>query len=368
MELSWGEKRDWLRLYRTSTVGPVTFRDLLIRYKTADAALKALPKIITKKSIRIPSLQNIEAEMDAADQMGATFLMSCENSYPDYLKMLDPAPPVICCLGRPEILDRTGLAIVGSRNASAIGLRFTRQLAHELGEMGYNIISGLARGIDASAHAASLETGTIAVLGGGVDHIYPRQNTELYHAICEQGCLVSESPIGYRATARDFPRRNRIISGLSKGVIVIEAAERSGTLITARYALEQNREVMAVPGSPLDPRTKGCNRLIQQGAALVESSEDVQRVIEQLSPLNFMEPIEDEYENEPFNWDAASQAIEKAKGTLLQLLSPSLVPRDEIIRAAGLPVHIASAALLELELNGDITSDIDGRIGLIFDL
>ena len=221
MELSWGEKRDWLRLYRTSTVGPVTFRDLLKRYKTADAALKALPQIITKKSIRIPSLQDIEAEMDAADQIGARFLMSYEDDYPDYLKMLDPVPPIICCLGRTDLFKKPGLAIVGSRNASALGLRFTRQLAHELGEMGYNIISGLARGIDASAHAASLETGTIAVLGGGVDHIYPRQNTELYHAIREQGCLVSESPLGYKATARDFPRRNLIISGLSKGIVVM---------------------------------------------------------------------------------------------------------------------------------------------------
>jgi len=230
--------------------------------------------------------------------------------------------------------------------------------------MGYIITSGLARGIDASAHAASLETGTIAVLGGGVDHIYPQQNTELYHAIAAQGCLISESPIGYRATARDFPRRNRIISGLSKGIIIIEAAERSGTLITARYALEQNREVMAVPGSPLDPRTKGCNRLIQQGAALIESSEDVKNILEQLSPPRLMEPDSYEYESEPFDWQAASQSIESAKTKVLELLSPSLAPRDEIIRAAELPVHIVNAALLELELNGDIISDIDGRVGL----
>ena len=364
MELSWGQKRDWIRLYRTSTVGPVAFRDLLKRYKTAEAALDALPHIITKKSIRIPSTLDIEAEMDAADNIGATFLMSCEDSYPDYLKMLDPAPPVICCLGDTKLFDRPAISIVGSRNASAMGLRFARQIAHELGEMGYVIVSGLARGMDASAHMASLESGTIAVLGGGVDHIYPQQNTELYHKIVEQGCLVSESPMGYRATARDFPRRNRIISGLSKGIIVVEAAERSGTLITARYALEQNREVMAVPGSPLDPRTKGCNRLIQQGAALVESSEDIRNIIEHLPPLRLMEPQNNDYESEPFDWSAASRSIELAKKNILTLLSPSLAPRDEIIRACDYPVHVVNAALLELELNGEIISDIDGRVGL----
>lgn len=364
MELSWGEKRDWLRLYRTSTVGPVTFRDLLKRYKTAAAALDALPRIITRKSVRIPSNLDIETEMDTAEQLGAKFLMSCEAGFPDFLKMLDPAPPVICCLGNSQLFERPSIAIVGSRNASAMGLRFARQLANELGEMGYVITSGLARGIDASAHAAALESGTIAVLGGGIDHIYPQQNTELYHAIRQQGCLISESPVGYRATARDFPRRNRIISGLTKGVIIVEAAERSGTLITARYALEQNREVMAVPGSPLDPRSKGCNRLIQQGAALIESSEDVKNIIEQLPPPRLMEPGGYQYESKPFDWQAASQSIDTAKKQILQLLSPSLTPRDEIIRAANLPVHIANAALLELELNGDILSDIDGRLGL----
>jgi len=365
MHLSWGEKRDWIRLYRTSTVGPVAFRDLLKRYKSAAAALDALPHIITKKSIRIPSVLDIEAEMDAADNIGAKFLMSCEADYPDYLKMLDPAPPVICCLGNAELFTRPGAAIIGSRNASAMGLRFARQLAHELAEMGYVIISGLARGIDASAHSAALFGGTIAVLGGGVDHIYPRQNHDLYHEIAKNGCIVSESPMGYRATARDFPRRNRIISGLSRGVIVIEAAERSGTLITARYALEQNREVMAVPGSPLDPRAKGCNRLIQQGAALVESAEDVKNILEQLPPPRLMEPGNNDYnDGDAFDWKRASQTIEQAKPALLQLLSPILTSRDEIVRQTDLPIQIANAALLELELNGEIISDIDGRIAL----
>lgn len=362
MQLSWGEKRDWIRLYRTSTVGPVAFRDLLKRYKTAAAALEALPQIITKKSIRIPSVLDIEAEMDAADQMGASFLMSCEAQYPDYLRMLDPAPPVISCLGDISLFTRPGVAIIGSRNASAMGLRFARQIGHELAEMGYVIISGLARGIDASAHSAALSGGTIAVLGGGVDHIYPQQNRELYHEIVTQGCLVSESPIGYRATARDFPRRNRIISGLSRGVIVIEAAERSGTLITARYALEQNREVMAVPGSPLDPRAKGCNHLIQQGAALIESAQDVKNILEQLPPPRLMEPDDYHFDGESFDWKSASQTIETAKPALLQLLSPMLSARDEIIRQSNIPIQIANAALLELELNGEIISDIDGRI------
>lgn len=364
MQLSWAEKRDWIRLYRTSTVGPVAFRNLLTRYKTAAAALDALPHIITKKSIRIPSVQGVESEMDAADQIGAQYLMSCESQYPEYLKALDPAPPVISCLGDLSLFSRPGVAIIGSRNASAIGLRFARQISHELAEMGYVIISGLARGIDASAHHSALSGGTIAVLGGGVDHIYPQQNRDLYHAIAQHGCLVSESPIGYRATARDFPRRNRIISGLSRGVIVIEAAERSGTLITARYALEQNREVMAVPGSPIDPRAKGCNRLIQQGAALIETAQDVKDILEQLPPPILMEPERNHYESDSFDWNGASQTIDAAKPALLQLLSPILTQRDEIIRQTGLPIQIANAALLELELNGDIISDVDGRIAL----
>jgi len=344
-ELSFSERRDWLRLIRTQNVGPVSFRDLINRYGDATSALDALPSLIRKKPINPPRPDQVEAEMDYAEQMGVKLICAVEPDYPKYLRALDPPPPVIAVLGRAEVLHRPCVAIIGSRNASAIGQRFANSLAADLGQAGYSVVSGLARGIDAAAHQGSLTTGTIAVLGGGVDHIYPRENADLHAQISESGAVISESPLGYRATARDFPRRNRIISGLSRGVVVIEAAERSGTLITARYALEQNREVMAAPGSPLDPRTKGCNRLIRQGAHLIESAEDVIAVLETLHGLDLEEP-RDTFQAAPFDAGRAEAEIAKAKKRVGELLSPTPTPRDDIIRSSGMPVPIVTAALL----------------------
>jgi len=362
-ELSFTERRDWLRLIRTQNVGPVSFRDLINRYGDATAALEALPSLIRKKEIRPPRPDQVEAEMEYAESMGVRLICAIEPDYPAYLRALDPPPPVISVLGRLDVMHRPCVAIIGSRNASAIGQRFANSLAAELGQAGYTIVSGLARGIDSAAHAGSLESGTIAVLGGGVDHIYPRENAELHAQIIQSGAIISESPMGYRASARDFPRRNRIISGLSKGVVVIEAAERSGTLITARYALEQNREVMAAPGSPLDPRTKGCNRLIRQGAHLIETAEDVVAVLETLRPLDLEEP-KPPYESAPFDPLRAESEISKAKQIIRGLLSPTPTPRDDIIRASKIPVQIASAALLEMELNAETLVEPDGRVSL----
>jgi len=325
--LSFAEKRDWLRLSRTPRVGPVAFRDLLVRYKTAGAALEALPSIMRRKASDIPPVEAIEAEMEQSEQMGVQILAACEADYPVYLRAVDPCPPLISLIGRPNILHQPCIAIVGSRNSSAIGQRFARQISGQLGEAGYTVVSGLARGIDASAHSAALPTGTAAVLGGGVDHIYPRQNTE------------------------------------SMGVVVIEAAERSGTLITARYALEQNREVMAAPGSPLDPRTKGCNRLIQQGAALIENVDDIIASLENVRPPQMMEPSES-YNQTEFNWDNAQDDINDAKIAIESLLSPTPTPRDEIIRQSGFTTAIATAAMLEMELSGDALVEPDGRIAL----
>lgn len=360
-ELSFAERRDWLRLARTATVGPVAFRDLLARYGNAGDALTALPDLIRRKGLFIPDVAQVEAEMDASEQIGVRIIAACEPDYPDYLRAVDPPPPIISVWGRVDILHKPCVAIVGSRNASAIGQRFARQIAGELGERGLTVVSGLARGIDASAHTGALTTGTVGVLGGGVDHIYPRQNAELFEQMREQGALISESPLGYRASARDFPRRNRIISGLCQGVVVIEAAERSGTLITARYAMEQNREVMAAPGSPLDPRTKGCNRLIQNGAALIENVDDIMHVLEGVRAPMMMEGGEG-YEPPAFDWQAATAEIDAAKRALGGLLSPTPTPRDELIRLAGYPTPIASAALLEMELNGDCAVEPDGRV------
>lgn len=363
--LSFAEKRDWLRLTRTHTVGPVAFRDLLARYGNAGAALEALPSLIRKKNVTPPSLEQVEAEMEASEQLGVKLIAACEPDYPPYLRAINPPPPIISVWGMTDLLSKPCVAIIGSRNASANGQRFAAQMARDLSEEGLIIVSGLARGIDACAHRASLDTGTIGVLGGGVDHIYPRQNEDLHLAMRDKGALVSESTLGYRATARDFPRRNRIISGLSQGVVVIEAAERSGTLITARYAAEQGREVMAAPGSPLDPRTKGCNRLIRQGAALIESAQDVLDCLNDL-PTQIVSEPNDAYSGPSFDWQRAEHDIQRAKEKISGLLSPTPTQRDDVIRASGLPTPIVNAALLEMELNADINVEADGRISSAF--
>ncbi len=357
-ELSSTERRDWLRLIRTPTLGPISFRDILLRTDgDAARALEILPELTRGKTFEIASKEEIEAEMNAQENMGIQILASCEPSYPAALRAIDPPPPVISVWGDPEILTKPCVAVIGSRNASAIGQRFAGQIARELGEAGLTVVSGLARGIDTQAHWGSIETGTAAVLGGGPDHVYPSQNAELFEEIKNKGALISESPLGYRATARDFPRRNRIISGLSKGVVVIEAAERSGTLITARYALEQGRDVMAAPGSPLDPRVKGCHRLLKQGAALIENAQDVLDVLgdsyEVQEPSNLY--------TGPDNFDFDGD-IDKAKKAIKTLLSPTPTARNDIIRLSGLPVSLASAALLEMELLGEIFVESDGKV------
>ena len=359
-ELDFSARRDWLRLIRTPTIGPVAFQQLLKRCGTAAEAITVLPDIMRGKRINVPPVDEIEREMVASDDLGIQILAACEPDYPNWLRAVDPPPPVISVWGRIDLLNTPCVAIVGSRNASAIGQRFARELAHELGEAGQTIVSGLARGIDTAAHHGSHASGTMAVLGGGVDHVYPRQNAQLFDAIREDGTLISESPLGYHAQARDFPRRNRIISGLSKGVVVIEAAERSGTLITARFALEQNREVMAAPGSPLDPRTKGCNRLIRQGAHLIENADDVLAVLNSLSDIDISEPGSS-YSSKPINIPSGD-ALDKARRALLDVLSPTPTSKDELIRAAQIDIALANAALLEMELSGEIIVEPDGRI------
>ena len=363
-ELSFSERRDWIRLIRTQTIGPVAFRDLIVRYGNAAAALDALPSLIRKKSVSIPTLDQVEREMEYAEQMGVRLICAVEPDYPKYLKALDPPPPIISVLGDISHLHRPCIAIVGSRNASALGQKFAGQIAGELSEAGHVIVSGLARGIDRAAHYGALERGTAAVLGGGIDHIYPRENTELYEEIRAKGVIVSESPLGYRASAKDFPRRNRIISGLSRSVAVIEAAERSGTLITARYALEQNREVMAAPGSPLDPRTKGCNRLIRQGAHLIENSDDILDILNGLSTLDVFEP-ENPFIHGEFDTALDEKNIKEAEAIILSLLSPTPTHRDDIIRASNLPTALVHAVLTLLEINGEIEVEVDGRVSYV---
>ena len=347
--LSSAERVDWLRLSRTPNIGPVTFRELLKRYGTPANALGSLAELTRKRPLVPPSQSQIEDEISATQDYGARIIASCEPDYPTLLRAVDPPPPVLSVLGNNRHFEQDSLAIVGARNASAAGRKIARDMAESLGKAGYIIVSGMARGIDGEAHAASLETGTIAVLGGGVNHIYPPQHDRLYAALASDGLIVSESPFGHKATAKDFPRRNRLITGLSLGTIVIEAAERSGSLISARTALEQNREVMAVPGSPLDPRAAGTNRLIQQGAALVRSSDDVLDIISSLVRAKFEMPEQPDYEGQSELDAPPPHQIAAVK----EALSHTPTQLDEIARAAGIGPARCAAILMELEISGE---------------
>lgn len=337
----------WLRLARTETVGPVAFDHLLARFGSPERALTALPEL-SRRGGRLtpltpPPVEAIERELETGAALGARLLCGCEPDFPARLAALDPPPPVLWALGRAELLPRPSVAIVGARIASAAGQRFARQLAAELGEAGHVIVSGMARGVDGAAHEGGLRTGSVAVLGGGVADIYPPEHAALHARLAVEGCVVSESAPDRRAQAKDFPRRNRIISGLSLGVVVVEAELKSGSLITARLAAEQGRDVFAVPGSPLDPRARGTNDLIRQGAILCEGAEDVLRALS--NPIQMGER-ERTYDGEPDS-DVDFDALRER---LAALLSPTPVSRDELVRATGAPTSAVMAALVELAL------------------
>jgi len=364
--LSQSERLDRLRLARSQNVGPVTFRDLLTHFGTATAALDALPALAARGGrpgkIKVSTKAAIEREWEALEKLGGRFLLWGDSDFPAGLAAIDPPPPLIAVLGHAHLLGAPILAMVGSRNASASGAKLASQLAADLGQEGFVIASGLARGIDTAAHKAALATGTVAVLGGGLDVIYPEQNTGLYHDIREQGALVSEMPLGTQPRAQHFPRRNRVISGLSQAVIVVEAALRSGSLITARYAAEQGRDVLATPGSPLDPRAKGTNNLIKQGAGLIENAQDVLTALA-LRPKQLDEPEAPDFatakaapHSEPDNNDRAR---------ILACLSPAPIEVDEIIRHTELPTGTVIIVLIELDLAGRIERHTGQKVSLI---
>ena len=342
------QRRDWLALARTENVGPVAFDQLIERFGSAADALEAIPELARRggraAGLRIPSAAEIDRELADGETLGARLIAACEPDFPQTLAALDPPPPLIWVRGEPKLLGRVCVAVVGARGASAAGQRFARGLAAELGQAGLVVVSGMARGIDRAAHEGALRTGTVAVLGGGIDDIYPPDHASLYARLVESGCVVSESAPGRTATARDFPRRNRIISGLSRAVVVVEAELRSGSLITARLAGEQGREVLAVPGSPLDPRARGTNDLLRQGAAICEGADDVLRALEGLGGLGEREPRP--YVGPPADPDPGLLA------RVAELLSPTPVSRDEIVRAAQAPAPAVFAALVELSLAG----------------
>jgi len=365
--LSDAERRDWLRLARAQNVGHVTFAALIGRFHTATAALEELPRLARRGGatgdLKIPGKAEAERELESTARLRGRLIASIEPDFPFGLAVLDAPPPVVTVLGNGDLLSREMVAIVGARNASALGRKFASGLACGLGNANLVVVSGMARGIDTAAHAGALATGTIAVLAGGIDDIYPPENARLYAQIREKGAIVSEMPTGQKPQAQHFPRRNRIISGLSRGVVVVEAAEGSGSLITARLALEQGREVFAVPGSPLDPRAKGTNRLLRDGAALVEGADDVLEVLRPLLSGTLQEPSQD-----LSSWhqcgDRDGEADENLRRTVVELLGAAPVLLDEIVRQSGAPASDVLCMIMELELAGRIHREAGGRICL----
>jgi DNA processing protein len=358
------QRIDWLRLIRSDNVGPRTFRSLINHFGSARAALARLPDLARRggaaRQVRICSEEDAEAEIDAGKNIGVCLVAPGEPGYPPRLALIDDAPPLLGVRGTLDMLTRPMIAIVGSRNASGAGLKFAGKLARDLGDAGFVIASGLARGIDQAAHRASLDSGTLAVLAGGHDRVYPAEHEGLLETIVQSGAAISEMPLGHVPRARDFPRRNRLISGVALGVVVVEAALRSGSLITARIAAEQGREVFAVPGSPLDPRAAGTNDLIKQGATLTTEAADVinavMPIMERPVELPTREPADIASYDEPDNSDRAR---------IVGLLGPSPVGLDDLIRMSGTSAAVVRTVLLELELAGRLERHGGGLVSLI---
>ena len=358
----------WLRLIRSENVGGATFRDLLNHFGSSQAALEALPELSrrggSRRPIRICSEDEAQRELDAIAAAGARLCAMGEAGYPPLLVHVDAPPPLLTIIGDDPVMALPAIAIVGSRNCSISGRKFAAKVARDLGEAGYAIVSGLARGIDAAAHEASCATGTIAVLAGGIDYIYPAENEPLFRALLDAGgAVISEMPIGWQVRPKDFPRRNRIISGAAFGVIVVEAAARSGSLYTARFANDQGRLVFAVPGSPLDPRSAGCNKLIRDGATLVTSADDIDAEVRPLIGRPLPErPIVRESED----WEEPVEPAEDtARARVMGALDTTPVSVDDIIRHTGLHPAAVQLVLLELDLAGRLERHGGQRVSLI---
>ncbi|MFG1462868.1 DNA-processing protein DprA [Xanthobacter sp. DSM 24535] len=362
--LSPRQRTDWLRLIRTEQVGPRTFRALINQFGGAAAALQALPDLARKGGRlippRIPSLTEAEEEIATLARLGGRLVAMGEQDYPHPLQEIDDAPPLLSVRGKGETLRVPKIAIVGARNASAAGRTLAGRFARDLGAAGYSVVSGLARGIDAAAHEASLESGTIGVFAGGLSRPYPPENLRLIEQVAEQGALVSEMPVGWEPRARDFPRRNRLVSGMALGVVVVEAAERSGSLITARLAAEQGREVFAIPGSPLDPRAGGTNALLKRGATLVTHAADV---IEALTPL-IAHPPSQEVEAPPTVRVDAFPPADQMRARITELLGPVPTAMDDLVRFSGASVSDVQWVLLELDLAGRLERHGGGLVSL----
>ena len=370
IRLSDEQRLSWVRLIRSENVGPATFRELIAHCGSASNAIEMLPDLVRRggrgKPIRVTSKEDAEREIHAAAKMGAFFIGIGEPDYPRYLKQCDNPPPLVAIKGNPDVFRLPPVAIVGARNASLVGIKFARNIARELGEVGFATISGLARGIDTAAHEASLHHGTVAAMAGGLDHPYPPENLGLYKAIPEHGgAVISEMPLGWEPRARDFPRRNRIIAALSLGLVVVEAAERSGSLISARLAGELGRLVFAVPGSPLDPRAKGTNALLKNGAIVTTGAEDIISAIvplidrPTLDETGFPAPSED--------WISPVPPDQTERDRLFNLLGPVPVDIDDLIRTSQLHPSVVMLILLELDLAGRLQRHSGGNVSLAWD-
>lgn len=367
--LSDNERLDWLRLIRSENVGPITFRDLMTRFGSAREALEALPDLARRGGggrIRLCPNSEAETELASLSEARGRLIASCEPEYPGDLAALADAPPVISVIGDPKFLGETMIAMVGARNGSANGLRFAESMARDLSAAGLVVVSGLARGIDAASHKGSLDGGTVAVMAGGVDIVYPMENEALYRDIARRGALISEIRLGVKPQARHFPNRNRIVSGLAVAVIVIEATLRSGSLITARLAGEQGRDVLAVPGHPLDPRARGTNKLIREGAALIENSDDV---LEALGThgIALGGSVREHQAPLPAAPEPDEETLSMARKDIISLLGPAPTSIDEILRSSGFLAPEVNMILLELELAGRLRRHPGGQVSLAFD-
>ena len=366
-DLSDRQRLNWLRLIRTENVGPVSFRTLINRFGSAEAAPAHLPELAlaggAARPARIPSEADAAAEMEAAHRFGARFVAVGESDYPPMLRRMDAPPPLIAVKGEARLFYRPGVAIVGARNASASGARMAQMLASGLGRAGYTVVSGLARGIDAAAHEASIATGTVGVLAGGLDRPYPPENVRLADRIAAEGVLVSEMPFGWEPRARDFPRRNRLVAGLGLGLVVVEAAQRSGSLISARLANEMGRLVFAVPGSPLDPRAAGTNGLIKDGAMLVTEVRDITDALAPLTQSDGAPPMLGAGEAEDLS--AAPPPAEDERALVLEALSPTPIQTDDLLRHTGIAPAQLAMVLLELDLAGRLERHAGGAVSLL---
>ena len=369
-DLTTSEKISWLRLIRSQNVGPISFFQLLERFGSADAALDALP-ILTKrrsKPQKITTISQAEDELATLEKLNARLLAWGEPDYPEVLSHIPDPPPLISVIGDVDLLNSPSVGIVGARNASANGRSLTRTIAADLGAAGWTVASGMARGIDTEAHKGALNTGTVAVIAGGIDHIYPKENESLYYALAEQGALVSEAAPGTKPKAGHFPRRNRIISGISQGVLVVEATKKSGSLITARMALEQGRDVFAVPGWPGDPRAGGPNSLLRFGAVLTETAEDTLAELPMPQRRRFLPT-----KTAPYHLDIKrnttpindTNSAPPSPNEIEKYLSSTPVPVDELVRECQFSPAVLSEALLELELAGRLERHPGNRVSLL---